>query len=153
LPRRMRKREVKKAVQTALQSIVDKDSDLLERNAGERAIAGRLAIYLAAVFPDHDVDVEYDRHGLDRKTLDLPPVCRGGGRRKVIPDIVVHRRGTDDSNLLAIEIKKETNAESRECDRAKLRGMRDQLHYRVSVLLDVPEGPGAGDRKIRVEWH
>jgi hypothetical protein len=54
-----------------------------------------------------------NRHGLDPKDLDLPSGCRGGGRRRVFPDIVVHRRGTDKTNLLVIESRKK-RTESRE---------------------------------------
>jgi len=142
----------RKRLKTALHRFVAENCELLERSVGERAVAGGLVGYLAALFPDHNVDPEYDRHGLERKTLNLPPGCRGGGRRKVIPDIVIHRRGRDDSNLLAVEIKKETNTEPRACDRAKLRGMRKQLRYQAAVLLEIPAGPGARDREQELEW-
>ena len=142
----MTNREIRRRLKTALASFVTKESELLERNAGEPAIATALVRYLAAVFPHHDVDPQYNRHGRDRKSLNLPPVCRGGGRRKVIPDIVIHRRDTDDSNLLVIEIKKETNPESRACDRAKLRAMREQLGYQAGVLLDVPPCRAGSER-------
>lgn len=149
----MTKGEIKKRVSAALTRLVATDSTLLEHNASERAIAGALATHLGALFPDYHVDVEYNLHGLDRKALDLPPTCRGGGRRMVIPDIVVHRRGVDEHNLLAVEMKKETNKQSRDCDRSKLRGMLQQLHYQAAVFLDLPAGPGAATRKAKVEWY
>ena len=96
--------------------------------------------------------MEYDRHALHPKALDLPPDRKGRGRKRVIPDIVVHRRGVDEANLLAIEIKKETNRTSRNFDRAKLRGMRDQLRYQAGLLLDLPAGPGAAGRMHNKEW-
>jgi hypothetical protein len=144
--------EIRHLLRTALGRFVTNDSKLLERNVGERAIAGALARYIAGLFPDHNVDTQYDRHGLEPKTLNLPGMCRGGGPKRVVPDIVIHRRGTDDSNLLAVEIKKETNTEPRDCDRAKLRGMRERFGYRAAVLLDVPAGPGAKGGKTKVEW-
>jgi hypothetical protein len=146
------RRELRKRVDKALDSLLAADAELLERNAAERAIGGRLAAHLAPLFPDHHVDVEYDRHGLEPKAVDLPPECRGGGRRRVVPDIVVHRRGSDDQNLLAIELKKETNRESRDCDRAKLKAMRKQLNYQAGVLIDLPAGPGARERRVKQEW-
>lgn len=149
----MTKNQVKSLVARAIVTLLARDGDLLIRNASEPAICGRLAGYLAKSFPTYDVDVEYDRHGFDRKMLDLPEVCRGGGRRKVIPDIVVHQRGNDRFNLVAIEVKKQTNRESRECDRAKLKAMRTQLRYRVAVFIDLPAGSGAVDRKPRTEWY
>ena len=125
---------------------------LLRRNASERAIAAKLAIHLAQGFPDHDVDVEYDRHGLAAKTLELPAECRGGGKRRVIPDIVIHHRGSDDENLVAIEIKKRSNKESRDYDRAKLVAMKSQLRYRVAVSLELPVGAEITKNDVSVEW-
>ena len=46
------------------------------------------------------VDCEYNRHGLETKQL--PRKCRGGSQSRVFPDIVVHLRGDNDSNLLVV---------------------------------------------------
>jgi hypothetical protein len=46
----MREREIRKRVETALEEFLSNESELLERNAGERAIAGILATYLATRF-------------------------------------------------------------------------------------------------------
>lgn len=107
---------------------------------------------MAPLFPDHNVDVEYNRHGLDPKDLDLPPDCRGGGEKLIVPDVIVHRRGHGDDNVLVVEVKKDTNRESRACDRAKILGMKRYFRYRWGVLLELPAGPGAGNRQPREEW-
>jgi hypothetical protein len=151
--KRVKEDEIRRRVMSALEEFLRADAELLVLNVGEQAITGRLAFHLGHLFPDHQVDVEYDRHGLDRKKLDLPPECKGGGIHMVIPDIVVHRRGDDGANVLAIELKKETNPESRDCDRAKLSGMRFQLGYEAAALVEVPAGPGATGRATRIEWH
>ncbi|MBA4719463.1 MAG: hypothetical protein HRO68_10365 [Nitrosopumilus sp.] len=44
--------------------------------------------------------------------------------RNVAPDIIVHRRKTND-NLLAIEVKKVSNRENRFKDEAKPKAFRD----------------------------
>jgi hypothetical protein len=144
--------EVQNSFGLAVDRLMANDGDLLLRNVSERAIASRLAMYLTELFPSYDLDVEYDRHGLEVKRLHLPADCHGGGIRRVIPDIVVHIRGDNDHNLLAVEIKKETNRESRTCDRLKLRGMLDQLHYSLAVFLEVPAGPGAVNRSPVSDW-
>lgn len=149
----MRTRTIKRLLLGAVRLFRVTDAELLERNAAERAICGRLAAHLATSFPDHAVDVEYDRHGFDPKRLHLPGVCRGGGRRRVVPDIVIHQRGNHEDNVLAIELKKETNPESRACDRAKLRAMCTQLAYQVGVLIDVPAGRDSSGREVRFEWY
>jgi hypothetical protein len=144
--------ELNEKMREALRALVSEDGELLERNASERSIGARLAAKLTSLFPEYHVDVEYDRHGLDSKSVDLPSVCRGGGRRRIIPDIVIHRRGHDEENLLAIEIKKETNRESRSCDRAKLEAMKRELGYFAGVLIELPAGPGATERSVLLHW-
>jgi hypothetical protein len=145
---------VHRRVTTALDLLLEADQDLLRRNVGERAICGRLAVHLAPLFPRYDVDVEYDRHGLNRKELlRLPTACRGGGRRRVIPDVIIHDRGNDASNLVAIELKKSTNLESRACDFAKLRGLRRQLGYTYTAFIEVPAGGDFGRTQHILDWR
>ena len=136
----------------ALGELRERDSYLLETQVGERSVAAKLACYMAPLFPDHDVDVEYNRHGLDPKSLDLPAECRGGGTKLITPDVIVHRRGHDQENLLVIEVKKQTNPESRACDRAKILAMKASFHYAYGVLLDMPAGPDAGTKEPNIEW-
>ncbi len=136
----------------ALRVLFAEDGELLERNASERSIGAALAAKLALLFPEYNIDVEYDRHGLDPKSVELPEHCRGGGTRRIIPDIIIHRRGIDEHNLLAIEIKKTTNKESRDCDRAKLEAMKRELDYSAGVLIELPAGPGALQRDPLVVW-
>lgn len=95
----MNQHQVKARVRRALRSLFVNDRALLERNAAERAIAARLAVHLAPLFPSHDVDVEYNRQGLDPKDVTFPPNCRGGGKKLIVPEIIVHHRGTDKDNL------------------------------------------------------
>lgn len=142
---------VKAGVHQALRSLYERDGGLLVRDVAERAVAGRLAVHLASAFPGRDVDVEYNRHGLDPKAVDLPHECGGAGQR-IFPDVVVHRRGDDEANLLVVELKKTTNREPRECDRAKVVAMKAQLRYSHGVVIEVPAGPGALERPSIEEW-
>jgi hypothetical protein len=148
----MKNDEIKSHVNEAIGELLIKDEYLLEIDAGERAIVGRLQQYLMSKFPDFNVDTEYDRHGINIKRIILPQYCRNGGLRRVVPDLVVHKRGSDNLNILAVEIKKETNHEPRDCDRAKLASMIKQLHYQLGVFIELPAGPDAGGRKPRLEW-
>src|SRR3546814_5460382 len=47
-------------------------------------------------FPEHDVSNEYDRRVQEVKRL---------GTSKIVPDLIVHKIGTQDRNLLVIEVK------------------------------------------------
>lgn len=140
---------VKDAVEEAVQQLFAKDSFLLEADVAERAITARLAIYLDPHFPEYRVNVEYNRHGLHPKRLDLPAY---GGEKIIVPDVVVHRQGHDEKNLLVIQVKKETNNESRDYDRAVIAGMKRDYGYTWGVLIDLPTGPEATKRKSRLEW-
>ena len=55
--------------------------------------------------------------------------------RAVVPDIIVHHRLTNE-NLLAIEIKKDTNPENRFKDHAKLTAFIQQLGYQYTLFVD-----------------
>jgi hypothetical protein len=81
--------------------------------------------------PD-DVDCEYNRDGHSVKQAN---------GRIVVPDIIVHRRGTP-NNLLVIEVKKSNTEE----DLAKLKefktchlGYRNALFLKVSVNTRKPD--------------
>ena len=79
------------------------------------------------------VDVEYNRHIMDIKTTEweVQP-------RKFIPDIVVHRRQTDE-NKLAVEIKKSTNKnrKAHASDNLRLENLvnSDKYHYKYGLYL------------------
>jgi hypothetical protein len=148
----MDQHNVKRRLRAALAMLFARDARLLEYAAGERAVVAKLAAYLTPLFRGFDVDVEYNRHGLDPKDLDLPADCRGGGRRRVYPDIIVHRRGHDRRNLLVIEVKKETNTEPRTCDRAKILAMKREFGYQLGVLVELPARKGAANREATEEW-
>jgi hypothetical protein len=138
-------RRVRQNVDMALQRLVEKDHDLLELNANERTITGRLGIYLQELFPEWNVDCEYNR------ILEcVKEVMIDGVVTLVVPDIIVHRRNTGD-NLVSFEVKKQNNAGGDDDDRRKLRALRDQLGYRFAVFLKLrtgPERPGVES----VEW-
>jgi hypothetical protein len=153
----MNERELKARVDAALAMLIARDIFLLEHGTGERTVVAELASYMARLFRDYDVDVEYNRQGLDprdSKVLTLGPECRGGGKKKVYPDIIVHRRGfLRGHNLLVVEVKRSLNAEPRTCDRAKIDAMKTQYGYRFGVLIELPSGPGAGSKEPQQAWR
>ena len=77
----------------------------------ECSISHRLGAYLQGIFPDWDVDCEYNRDGVGPKKIDhlaLNSDVDDTETRTVFPDIVAHRRGTK-TNHLAIEIKESSS--------------------------------------------
>jgi hypothetical protein len=143
---------VQARVLTAYEALITDHSLLLEYDANERAIASKLQGLLAGVFPAHDVDFEYNRHGLDPKRISWP----GSDQEPtelVIPDLVIHHRGIDNKNLLVVEVKKSSaSAVALERDRGKLRAIAAAFGYEHWALLRVPTGPGASAKGLMHEW-
>lgn len=119
-----------KKIEQVIWIIYKKDSDLLFRDNYEVTISCKISQYLFSLFPDYDVDWEYNKHIDDPKILDW---------RKVRPDIVVHKRWTDENNLICIEVKKETNWENRNKDYNKLLDFTDKTKwywYKLWIFID-----------------
>lgn len=125
----------------ALSLLGYEDVHLFRVDSSERSLSGRLACHLQNVFEELHVDVEYNRHGRSPKQLSLSEECANKkdeqGLSLVYPDIIVHRRGSDDFNLLAIEVKKSSNSRGRECDDTRIHAYRTQLGYRHAVRVEL----------------
>jgi hypothetical protein len=144
---------VQDRVRVAYDALRTNHSLLLEYNANERAIASKLQALLSGVFPAHHVDFEYNRHGLDPKRIAFPNSGVTEPTELVIPDLVIHRRGNDEKNLLVMEVKKASaSSTSLERDRAKLRAISAAFHYEHWALLRVPTGPNAASLPLIDEW-
>src|SRR5579883_346496 len=153
----MNEDHVRKRLEDALHRLADQDLYLLQNNLSERCIASRLAMYLQAAFPDHSVDVEYNRHGGTPKILGLPEECANfwdaEGRAFVVPDIIVHHRGPDGPNLLVLEVKQPTNPRSRACDHERILAFRAQLGYSFGALIECETRNGRPPGALISEWH
>ena len=118
-------------VDTALSRLIDEQPELLDLGVTERNLSHHLAIYIAQLVPEeYDVDVEYNRHGTDTKRLQLrqrQALDRELRATTVFPDILVHKRNTDEKNILVLEMKKP--GEDIEYDELKLRAFREELGY------------------------
>jgi hypothetical protein len=143
MPNVILRRDVESKIEDALSQMTSEDEDryLLEHNLGERCLAHRFAVHLAVVFSDWDVDCEYNRNGDKLKEIPLSDECRELLRRtdRVVPDIIVHKRGPQGPNLLAIEIKREGQP-GEECDLAKLHGYISVLDYSYGFYVCFKSG-------------
>lgn len=123
--------DVKAIVERATQRLVDEQRALLELVVGEPTIAQHIAGYIREQVPrELSVDVEYNKHLTEKKVLLLPP--KGSPNAKPVPtvvrpDIVVHQRGTDRQNIVALEVKKPGVDLAH--DRAKLEALKQQYGY------------------------
>ena len=135
--------EIKKKVGICLGLLSRTDSFLLERRVSERSVSHKLAEYLQQQFPDWNVDCEYNLKGLGTKQLEGIQECDEQKKTdRVLPDIIVHRRNTDD-NLLVIEVKHQNDDL---CDLKKLElftSPSGQFRYKFGLFIkfDSPESP------------
>jgi hypothetical protein len=144
---------VKEAVNAALDKLLKLDRYLLSNDVNERSISHRLAIYLEPSFPGWNIDCEYNRNHDNPKRLEIPRRNVNSDdiqATTVFPDIIVHKRNTD-QNLLVIEMKKTTSQEEDRYDLHKLEAFKEQLGYKYSVFLKlkIEEKPGIDT----LEWY
>ena len=139
------------AVADALNTLLTDAKDLrnLVNDTHERTVAEMLARYLRPHFGDYDVNVDYNRIEDEIKKVTWRI---GAGREpdSVYPDIIVHRRFTQD-NLLVIELKKDSNPEAKTEDILKLRAYRAELGYTHALFIRLGVGASAGSVS-ECEW-
>lgn len=131
------KDQIREVLKAAINQLLKSDADILKIDINERTISARLANYLDHLFPGWHVDCEYNRDRHDPKYLDIIPRHVSSDdthATTVFPDIIVHRRCTD-QNLLVIEMKKTTSSENNDYDKRKLRAFRKQLGYCYAVFI------------------
>lgn len=105
----------------ALGRLSDQDKHLFKVHSSERSICFRLGSYLQDCVGDAwDVDCEYNRDGWDPKKQD---------GKFVTPDLVVHHRGPEGVNWLAMEAKPCWRIGDLEKDLRKLVGYRANQDY------------------------
>ena len=135
----------------AIRKFYEKDSVLIEYQVAERALTHKLAEYLQELFPDYNVDCEYNKVGNgDPKRIDLlmaaqqdcPKDCNKCVANKcvVFPDIIVHQRGTDE-NILVVEAKTAWSGLTQVNDYKKLQALIDsgEYHYQLGVAFRFSE--------------
>lgn len=134
----------------ALQRLADAIGDLFQNehlryaSPGERAVVAELYVRVRERFPEYQVNDEYDRRERAVKDLRYPNAAGVMDEADIVPDLIVHRAGTQSHNLLVIEAKRHTNRDFAK-DIWKLRGMTDQAGryaYAVGVhlVVNIPAG-------------
>ncbi|MDG6106960.1 hypothetical protein Daura_28095 [Dactylosporangium aurantiacum] len=161
--------ELQAAVEATLDDLYRLDEAILQTT--ERVVVGRMMIYLdrhldrwLAREPDDGglhLDQEYERFAGVTKVLRGESSDRA---RKISPDVVLHRRRTNDdgANVLAIEVKVRQDAPDRLHDLAKLsvltglsgayaygaglRVRRDNTLGEPTAMVGLPYDAGTGEQ-------
>ena len=131
-----------------LRFLYQTDGMLIKCKTNERCIAARFFAYMMnhtcgdkAYGNDGELDwdPEYNRKGLEGEAKDM----RGDGKyTNIIPDLILHHRGDDSKNVLAIEFKtvKGKRRPSLKEDGQKLAyltGSAYRYQYGVNIVLDL----------------
>ncbi|MCC6140155.1 MAG: restriction endonuclease subunit S [Nitrospira sp.] len=95
-------------------------------------MTAKIVDYLQDEFQEWDVDHEYNRDGNDPK--------RGTSGTLTTPDIIIHRRGTNE-NFIVIEVKKERGGE----DLNRLREIATQRRYRYAFAITIDQNRQTSD--------
>ncbi|GKX31328.1 hypothetical protein SH1V18_38080 [Vallitalea longa] len=156
----MKKYQIKRRIKIALDTLRVNDNYLLKNDVSERSIAHRLALYLENTFgKEFNVDCEYNKDieqvSGGKKIMILEDIWREYHKsinsnediiedadilieKSVIPDIIVHKRGRNDKNLIAIEIKKSSSRVNENYDFEKLKAYtntENNLHYEYGIFI------------------
>ncbi len=139
--------QIKRRLDIAIEMLRVNDNYLLQNDVNERSITHKLAMYLEQTLgKEYDVDCEYNRNiddSRNRKSIDF--LLSTDGERlsqSVYPDIIVHKRGRNDANLLIIEVKKSTNRDAGDFDLKKLecytsRNLETTFSYTYGAFVKV----------------
>jgi hypothetical protein len=158
----MKSDEVLNWVRNGLESLRD-DAWLLERDVNERCVTAKLGCYLHYHLPTlvgegharlpneqrFHVDCEYNRFEDDTKWFPWDEPVVDETAKKVyytpIPDIILHKRGSQGPNILVIETKKEdkVNDFTSLIDRLKLIGyLGPNMNYCYGLYLSLERARG-----------
>ena len=132
---------IKGKIREALKMFIIKDRQVLLRvDIYEPTISHRIAVYLEGLFPEFDIDCEYNKTLLgDKKNIE---------DKKIRPDIIIHKRGNNYDNSVILEIKKSgKNSKLAKADIEKLKScMTGSLNYDLGVFISILK------RKIDICW-
>ncbi len=139
--------ERKEDLAKAINEFILKEKFILEKDLNERTLSHKLAEYLQKYFSDYYVDCEYNRmKGKNAedpyitKELNLPienTDSNGTEQKTVYPDIIIHKRGDNETNFLIIEMKKKVNSSEKKFDFKKLQAYTKELEYKFGVYLEI----------------
>jgi hypothetical protein len=168
----MDRKKIEEILRKCIGQLLSRDVLLIENDVSERAITHKLAEYLQLQIPELNVDCEYNRNVM--KGLYEPKaifVLKDTTRARltaqvaldellelsVYPDIIVHRRGTNDENLLIVEVKKQNSRIDQGHDLSKLAAFtenseKNSYHYRFGVFILLETG-SARPRPPKLIWY
>lgn len=105
------KEELKNIIERACKKLYKEDIYLINNKVSERTIVFRFGIYLLRLMSrnqklkSYTLDIEYNRNFSDpKRTINY--------KYGVCPDLIIHKRGSNDNNLLIMECKTYWNSDT-----------------------------------------
>ncbi|WP_319479120.1 hypothetical protein [uncultured Draconibacterium sp.] len=165
-------KEIVERVELAIRELIENEGGNLRRDLNELNVSTYLAFYLKPYFTNYDVDPEYngdvDKPN-DRKALDIARNRIKEVRQKpnaqnnyrLSPDIIIHKRESNDNNLVVIEVKKDSHpTHLKDFDLIKLEHLTINYlgnHYNydmgIALILGTKGNVGNYEMKFFVEGN
>lgn len=127
----MTNKDTKNHIRKALEKFIENDREYLYGvGIYELTISHRIAVYLEDLFPKWNIDCEYNKH--------LKGTKKNINGNNIRPDIIIHKRGTNENSVI-IEVKKSgINSKRAKSDIEKLKGcMQNTLGYNLGVFIGI----------------
>ncbi len=145
-------------INKTLDKLYDNEKFLFENDSSERNLVFHFSRYFineieGTELVKYDVDCEYNRNVLNEKRFKEIIYNYDGKKHKIYPDFILHKRGSNGYNKLAIEFKKYSNfrEDSEEKDLLKLRALTDQSinsEFRYELGLFIVFGKERNDVEV-----
>ena len=160
-------KEILAQLDVAISELIKNEIDNLKRGLKEQNISGYLTFYLKPLFAGYGYDVDPEYNGdidkpNDRKALliaenrinAIKKKIQDGDTYKITPDTIIHKRKTNDFNLVVIEVKKDISPKyEKEFDLIKLEHLTidylgNHYNYDLGVAIIFGTGNDAGKYKL-----
>lgn len=157
--------EILKKLDEAVDLVLVNEFNILERGLNELNLTGHLTKYLTPLFEGLTVDPEYNGDRLkenDRKAIDIARSRMANigiklnerNNYQLTPDVIIHERNTNESNLVVIEAKKDSSPQKKkDFDLLKLEHMTidylgNHYNYRLGVAIVFGTKNNAGNVEL-----
>lgn len=133
-------------IKRALKKVYENDLHLITAKVNERNIVFKFATYFQEIiksteYNKYNIDIEYNRAGYTKKSTPSKP-------NGIIPDLIIHKRGSNTDNILVLEFKTDWNR-NQEKDEKKIIELMDKsgnykYKYGATILI--------GKDKPHIKW-
>ncbi len=134
--------ELLKIIKSALDSLYINEAYLIEQEVHERSLVFRFGLYFykrlekLQNFSKLDLDIEYNRDLVSSANKD--PKRTYEHPNGIFPDLILHKRGNNNNNILVLEFKTQWSKEKNFQDLDKLKELtspNQKYHYTLGISI------------------